>query len=50
MIRGSLTDIKQNMEVKEQPLITVAVTVYNIKDYLQRSIESVRNQTYSCHS
>ena len=47
MIRGSLTDIKQNMEVKEQPLITVAVTVYNIKEYLKRSIESVCNQTYS---
>ena len=47
MIRGSLTDIKQNMEVKEQPLITVAVTIYNIKEYLQRSIESVCNQTYS---
>lgn len=47
MVRGSLTDIKQNREVKEQPLITVAVTVYNIRDYLQRSIESVCNQTYS---
>ena len=47
MDRGSLTEIKQNMEVKDQPLITVAVTVYNIKDYLQRSIGSVCNQTYS---
>ena len=46
MVRGSLTEIKQNMEVKELPLITVAVTCYNIKDYLKRSIESVCNQTY----
>ena len=46
MIRGSLTEIKQNIETMEQPLITVAVTVYNIKDYLKRSIESVCNQTY----
>ena len=47
MIRGSLKDVKQNMKINEQPLITVAVTVYNIKEYLQRSIESVCNQTYS---
>ena len=46
MIKGSLKDIKQNIENVEQPLITVAITVYNIKDYLQRSIDSVRNQTY----
>lgn len=46
MIRGSLADIKQNREKMEQPLITVAVTIYNIKDYLKRSIESVCNQTY----
>lgn len=46
MVRGSLTEIKQNKEVKELPLITVAVTCYNIKDYLKRSIESVCNQTY----
>ena len=46
MVRGSLTDIKQNIENTEQPLITVAVTIYNIKDYLQRSIESVCNQNY----
>ena len=46
MIRGSLADIKQNIEKTELPLITVAVTVYNIKDYLKRSIESVCNQTY----
>lgn len=46
MIRGSLTDIKQNIESKERPLITVAVTIYNIKEYLKRSIESVCNQTY----
>ena len=46
MIRGSLKEIKQNIETMEQPLITVAVTVYNIKDYLKRSIKSVCNQTY----
>ena len=46
MIKGSLTEIKQNIENVEQPLITVAITIYNIKDYLQRSIDSVRNQTY----
>ena len=46
MIKGSLKDIKQNIENVEQPLITVAITVYNIKDYLQRSIDSVCNQTY----
>lgn len=46
MIRGSLKEIKQDIENTEQPLITVAVTVYNIKDYLKRSIESVCNQTY----
>ena len=46
MIRGSLADIEQNIEKTELPLITVAVTVYNIKDYLKRSIESVCNQTY----
>ena len=46
MVRGSLTQLKQNIEPIEQPLITVAVTIYNIKDYLKRSIESVCNQTY----
>ena len=46
MIKGSLTEIKQNIENVEQSLITVAITIYNIKDYLQRSIESVCNQTY----
>ena len=46
MVRGSLTEMKQNMEMKELPLITIAVTCYNIKDYLKRSIESVCNQTY----
>jgi len=47
MVRGSLAELKQNMDKAQQPLITVAVTVYNIKDYLKRSIESVCNQTYS---
>lgn len=46
MIKGSLTDIQQNIETIEQPLITVAVTIYNIKDYIPRSVNSVRNQTY----
>ena len=46
MVRGSLSEIKFNREDVERPLITVAVTIYNIKDYLQRSIESVCNQTY----
>lgn len=46
MVRGSLKDIKQNMELKELPLITVAVTCYNIKDYLPRAVESVCNQSY----
>ena len=46
MIRGSLTDIKHNIENTEKPLITVAITIYNIKDYLKRSIESVCNQSY----
>lgn len=49
MIRGNLSDIKlyiESEENKEQPLITIAVTIYNIKEYLQRSIDSVRNQTY----
>ena len=46
MVIGSLRDIKKNKETKEQPLITVAITIYNIKDYLQRSIDSVCNQTY----
>lgn len=47
MVRGSLTEIKQNTEMKERPLITVAVTCYNIKDYLARSVESVCKQSYS---
>ena len=46
MIRGSLSEIKLNIENIEQPLITVAVTIYNIKDYLKRSIESVCTQAY----
>lgn len=46
MVRGSISEIKQNLENMEQPLITVAITIYNIKDYLQRSIDSVRYQTY----
>lgn len=28
------------------PLITVIIAIYNIKEYLERSIESVRKQTY----
>ena len=47
MIRGSLKEIKQNMDMVELPLITVAVTVYNIKDYLERSVGSVCSQTYT---
>lgn len=47
MIRGSLSELKQNTGMAEPPLITVAVTIYNIKDYLKRSIESVCHQTYS---
>ena len=50
MIKGSLVDIKQNIENTKQPLITVAVTIYNIKEYLQRSIESVCNQTHRTHA
>lgn len=49
MIKGNLSDIKLYIESeqnKEQPLITIAVTIYNIKEYIQRSIDSVRNQTY----
>lgn len=46
MIKGSLKEIKLNTDVGKLPLITVAVTIYNIKDYLKRSIESVCNQTY----
>ena len=46
MVRGSLKEVKQNIEEKELPLITVAVTCYNIKDYLTRAVESVCNQSY----
>lgn len=46
MRKGSLEEIKQGMENAEQPLITVAVTIYNIKEYVKRSVESVCMQTY----
>ena len=34
MIKGSLKEMKQKKMDIERPLITVAVTIYNIKDYL----------------
>lgn len=46
MNRGTIAQLQQNMDKTSLPLITVAVTVYNIREYLKRSIESVCNQTY----
>lgn len=50
MKKGSIKDLEEqkNRENMEKlPLITVAITIYNIREYLQRSIESVMKQTYS---
>lgn len=48
MKKESLEKLKKNTKFrKEKLLITVVITAYNIKDYLERSIESVRKQTYS---
>ena len=49
MKKGSIKDLeeqKKKEKINELPLITVAVTVYNIQDYLKRSIESVIGQSY----
>lgn len=46
MNRGTVAQLEQNMDKTEFPLITVAITVYNIKEYLKRSIESVCAQSY----
>ena len=49
MKKGSIKDLeeqKKKEKINELPLITVAVTVYNIRDYLKRSIESVIEQSY----
>ena len=37
----------KGIPAKEQPLITVAITVYNVEKYMSRCIESVMAQTYS---
>lgn len=46
MTRGNLVQIQNLKNSGELPLITIVVTVYNIKDYLKRSIESVMQQSY----
>ena len=46
MTRGNLEQIKNHKMKGELPQITVVVTVYNIKDYLKKSIESVKKQSY----
>ena len=46
MIKGNLEQIQNYKNSGELPLLTVVVTVYNIKDYLKRSIESVIHQSY----
>lgn len=37
----------KGIPAKEQPLITVAITCYNVEKYMSRCIESVMAQTYS---
>ena len=34
------------MESKMMPLISVIIPIYNIKEYLSKSIDSIINQTY----
>ena len=33
-------------EVTEKPLLSVIITAYNVKDYIGRALDSVRNQTW----
>ena len=32
--------------MREEPLISVIVPIYNVEKYIYKSVESVRNQTY----
>lgn len=46
MIKGTLEQIRGKKNTDELPLLTVVITVYNIKNYVERAIESVRRQSY----
>ena len=49
MKKGSIKELeeqKKKEKMNELPLITVAASIYNIQDYLKRSIESILIQTY----
>ncbi|MBR3606495.1 MAG: glycosyltransferase [Lachnospiraceae bacterium] len=46
MVKRTLEQIREKRNTGELPLLTVVITAYNIKDYLERSIESVRRQSY----
>ena len=47
MKKGNLHELKNKKRINENyPLITIVITIYNIKEYLPRAIESVIKQTY----